>query len=219
MTFIKICGIKNEEHALAATAAGADFIGLVFANSRRQVSPAQAQRIVAAVKGAKSGAAVAGVFVDTPAGEVARIADTCQLDWIQPSGAETWEYCRELSRPVIKVARMKNITSPEQKAEDLAYGDRLLRGKRHLFLLDAAGPDGYGGSGMTFDWNLAVPIARQFPIIIAGGLTPENVAEAIRTIHPWGVDVSSGVETGGIKDITKIQKFIKAVRDADAGPA
>lgn len=215
MTFIKICGIKNEEHALAAAAAGADFIGLVFAPSRRQVSPAQAQRIVAAVKTAKSTAAVAGVFVDAPAGEVDRIADMCQLDWVQASGAETWEYCRELSRPVIKVARMVGMASPEQKGEDLAYGDRFLRGKKHIFLLDAAGPDGYGGSGTTFDWSLAIPIAGRFSIIVAGGLTPENVAEAIRTIRPWGVDVSSGVETGGVKDIKKIEKFVKVVREAD----
>jgi phosphoribosylanthranilate isomerase len=215
MTFIKICGIKNEEHAEAAAGAGADFIGMVFAAGRRQVSPAQAQRIVAAVKAARPTAAVAGVFVDAPAGEVNRIADSCQLDWVQPSGAETWEYCRELSRPIIKVARMVGTAGPEQKSEDLAYGDRFLRGKKHIFLLDAAGPDGLGGSGLTFDWGLAVPIARQFPVIVAGGLTPENVAEAMRTIRPWGVDVSSGVETGGVKDVKKIEKFIKAVREED----
>jgi phosphoribosylanthranilate isomerase len=213
MTVIKVCGIKNEEHALAAAEAGADFIGLVFARSHRQVSPAGARKIVAALKSHHAAAAVVGIFVNMPVGTVRHLADTCQLDWVQLSGDEPWEYCRGLSRPVIKVVR------PEQAAETLAYGDQVLKGQRHIFLLDTAAPDSYGGSGTTFDWGLAVPIAQQFPVIIAGGLTPQNVAEAIRTIRPWGVDVSSGVETGQVKDMKKIRKFIKAVRDTDASHA
>jgi phosphoribosylanthranilate isomerase len=213
MTYIKVCGIKNEGDALAAAEAGADFIGLVFARSHRQVSPNGARQIVAALKSRQATAAVVGIFVNTPVGTVSRIADTCQLDWIQLSGDEPWEYCRGLSRPVIKVVR------PEQAAETLAYGDQVLKGKKHIFLLDTAAPDKYGGSGTNFDWALAVPIAQQFPVIIAGGLTPQNVAEAIRTVRPWGVDVSSGVETGQVKDMKKIRKFIKAVREADAGNA
>ncbi len=213
MTIIKICGIKNEEHALAAAEAGADFIGLVFAPSHRQISPAGAEKIVAALKNDKANVAVVGVFVNIPVGAVSRIADTCGLDWVQLSGDETWEYCRDLSRPVIKVVR------PEQSGENLAYGAQMLRGQKHIFMLDTSDSDSYGGTGMTFDWQLAVPIARQFPVIVAGGLTPQNVTEAIQTIQPWGVDVSSGVETGRVKDMDKVKKFIKAVRKADAGAA
>jgi phosphoribosylanthranilate isomerase len=216
MTRVKVCGIKNEEHALAAAEAGADFIGLVFARSHRQVSPAHAREIVTALKSHNAAAAVVGIFVNTPVGTVSRIADTCQLDWVQLSGDEPWEYCRGLSRPVIKVVRLNAGDRPESFGETLAYGAQVLKGQRHIFLLDAAAPDSYGGSGTAFDWGLAVPIAQQFPVMVAGGLTPQNVAEAIRTIRPWGVDVSSGVETGQVKDMKKIKKFMRAVREADA---
>jgi phosphoribosylanthranilate isomerase len=215
MTHIKVCGIKNEEHALAAAGAGAHFVGLVFATSRRRISPNLARQIVEALK--ENGAAVetVGVFVNLPAGEVDRIAETCGLDWVQLSGDETWEYCRGLSRPVIKAVRLSNAEPHEKAIENLAFGDQLLKGKKHLFLLDTDVPDSYGGTGKAFDWDLAVEIARDFPVLVAGGLTPQNVAGAVRTIRPWGVDVSSGVETGGVKDMKKIEKFIKAVRGAD----
>ena len=124
-----------------------------------------------------------------------------------------------LARPVIKVVRVTESEQPERAGENLAYGMQFLKGKKHVFLLDTGSPDSYGGTGTTFDWQLAVPIARQFPVIVAGGLSPQNVTEAIQTIRPWGVDVSSGVETGRVKDIDKVKKFIKAVRKADAGAA
>jgi phosphoribosylanthranilate isomerase len=219
MTIIKVCGIKSEEHALAAAGAGADFIGLVFAWSHRRVSPAQAQRIVAALKGSHAAAAAVGVFVNAHVGDVLRIADSCRLDWVQLSGDEPWEYCRELARPVIKVVRIASDERPEHYVENLANGDSVLKGQKHIFLLDAAAPNSYGGSGMVFDWQLAAPLAGRFPVMVAGGLTPQNVTEAIRTIRPWGVDVSSGVETGKVKDMEKVKKFVKAVREADAGPA
>jgi phosphoribosylanthranilate isomerase len=219
MTRVKVCGIKNEEHALAAAEAGADFIGLVFAQSYRQVSPAGARKIVDALKSHNAAVAVVGIFVNTPAGTVSRLADTCQLDWVQLSGNEPWEYCRCLSRPVIKVVHLGPGDRPEPFSESLAYGAQVLKGQRHIFLLDTAAPDSYGGSGTTFDWGVAAPIARQFPVMVAGGLTPQNVAEAIRTIRPWGVDVSSGIETARVKDMGKIKRFMKAVREADASIA
>ena len=216
MTAIKICGIKNEEDALAAAEAGADFIGLVFATSPRQVTPSLAERITAALRKNKAKAESVGVFVNTPAPTVRKIADICHLDWVQISGDESWEYCIELSRPVIKVIRVSRNYQPEPVCKHLAYGRKMIGEQKHIFLLDSSAREKYGGMGMTFDWNLALPIAEQFPVIIAGGLNPENVGRARKLIKPWGVDVSTGVETKGIKDMKKIIKFIKAVKEADA---
>ena len=217
MTRIKICGIRDESHALAVAEAGADFIGLVFASSPRQVTPAQAEKIVSALKKNKSDIEVVGVFVNTPASKVNKIADFCHLDWVQLSGDEPWGNCRNLATPVIKAIRVSRHHRPEQICADLIYGTKILDTQKHLFLLDTSARDKYGGTGRTFDWNLAKPIAEQFTVIVAGGLTPRNIAEAIRTASPWGVDVSSGVETRGVKDIAKVRKFVKAVREADDG--
>jgi phosphoribosylanthranilate isomerase len=219
MTHIKICGIKTEEQALAAAEAGADFIGLVFAQSPRQITPAQAKRIVTALKNAKAAIKKVGVFVNTPVSTVNRTADSCNLDWVQLSGDEPWEYCRELARPVIKVIRVSRNQKAEQVCKDLSYGINLLSGQECMLHIDSNAREKYGGTGRTFDWKLAKPIAEKFPVIVAGGLTPDNVAEAIRTISPWGVDVSSGVETKGVKDMDKIVQFIKAVRSIDNGQA
>lgn len=215
MTHIKICGIREEAHALVAAEAGADFIGLVLTSSPRQITPGQAEKIVSALKKTQTTTEVVGVFVNTPASKIKRIAEFCHLDWVQLSGDEPWEHCLELAMPVIKVIRVSRHHKPEQLCADMAYGTKLLDTQRHIFLLDANVGDKYGGTGRTFDWKLAKPIAEQFPVIIAGGLTPRNVAVAIRTIKPWGVDVSSGVETKGSKDILKIKKFIEAVRRTD----
>lgn len=212
MTRIKICGIKEEAHALAIAEAGADFIGLVFASSPRQVTPARAEKIVSALKKSKTTTEVVGVFVNTPAAKVNKIANFCHLDWVQLSGDEPWGYCRDLATPVIKVIRVSRHQQPEQVCADLAYGTKILNTQKHLFLLDANVREKYGGTGKTFDWNLAKPIAAQFTVIVAGGLTLANIAEAIRTASPWGVDVSSGVETRGAKDMAKVMKFIEAVR-------
>jgi phosphoribosylanthranilate isomerase len=209
MTRVKICGIRSEEQALAAARAGADFIGLVFADSPRRVSPARAKKIVAALKNGHAHVEAVGVFVNTPAYEVNRIAETCRLDRVQLSGDEDADYCRTIDRPIIKAVRPGALASDKP----------LFEWKDAVILLDTAVPEHYGGTGLTFDWSLAVPIARKYPVILAGGLTPENVAGAIRTVRPWGVDVSSGVETNGVKDMTKIEKFIQAVREADAIPA
>ncbi len=215
MTRIKICGIKNEEQALAAAEAGADFIGLVFAQSPRQVTPARAEKIVTELKNKKASVEVVGVFVNAHVGTVNRTAERCNLDWVQMSGDEPWEYCRELAHPVIQVIRVSRNNKPEQVCRDLAYGTKLLKKQRHIYLIDSNVSDRYGGTGKKFDWKLAVPIAREFSVIIAGGLKPDNVGEAIKVISPWGVDVSSGVETKGVKDMEKVSKFIEAVRGAD----
>jgi len=214
MTRIKICGIKEEAHALAAVEAGADFIGLVFAPSKRQVTPAQAERLATAIKRSGDTAEVVGIFVNMPADEVNKIADSCRLDWIQLSGDESWEYCNEITRPIIKAVRVSKKQDADEICADITRDDKLIS-RKHVYILDTHIPDKYGGTGVSFDWNLARPAAQQYPVIIAGGLTPENVPQAIRIAAPWGVDTSSGVETDGIKDISKIRAFIEAARRAD----
>jgi len=214
MTRIKICGIREEVHALAAVEAGADFIGFVFAPTRRQVSPAKAREIVDTVKKSSSAIKTVGVFVDTPASEVNRIADFCGLDWVQLSGNESWEYCRQIARPIIKAIRIGQQLREEINAE-LTVGLKTLSPQRFITLLDSQVEGKYGGTGITFNWRLAQQVAKEFPVIIAGGLNPENVAQAIEIATPWGVDVSSGVETDGTKDIAKIKAFIEAVRRTD----
>ncbi|MDD5338341.1 MAG: phosphoribosylanthranilate isomerase [Dehalococcoidales bacterium] len=216
MTHIKICGIKSEDVAMKVADAGADFIGLVFAPSRRQITPKTAAKITAALKKNKARTKSVGVFVNTPLATVRKIADKCGLDWIQLSGDESWAYCRELGKPFIKAikcARRNTLTTIEKINE----GKKLKFDGQYLVLLDTAVKGFFGGTGRTFPWKLAEPIvAKHDHIIIAGGLKPSNVGKAIETLKPWGVDVSSGVETRGVKDMKKIVKFIEAVRQADA---
>jgi phosphoribosylanthranilate isomerase len=215
MTRIKICGIRDKTHALAAVEAGADFIGLVFAPSQRQVSPAKACEIASAVKKSSNATKMVGVFVNAPSSQVNELADFCALDWVQLSGDESWEYCREVVRPVIKAIRIDQ-QSPEELYSELSAGGKLLPAQGFIALLDSQVEGKYGGTGESFNWNLAQRVTKRFPVIIAGGLDPKNVARLIERVAPWGVDVSSGVETGGVKDMAKIKAFIEAVRKADA---
>jgi phosphoribosylanthranilate isomerase len=213
-TRIKICGIKEKSHALGASKAGADFIGLVMASSPRQVTVVQAREIVSVIKEYGKATEAVGVFVNMPAPAVNRIARDCNLDWVQLSGNETWGYCQMINRPLIKALHIDG-QSPEEIGDYLARGCEALSGQRYLYLLDSKVEDRYGGMGIAFDWNLASAVARRFPVIIAGGLTPQNVGEAIKAVAPWGVDVSSGVEVNGVKSISQIKAFIEAVRRAD----
>ena len=214
MTRVKICGITETAHALAAAEAGADFIGLVFAPSRRQVSLEQAKGIALAVKDSEKPPLVVGVFVNTPAPEVNRIADYCGLDWVQLSGDEPWEGLRDVERPLIKAIRVSMEVNAKELIANMSVGYQLL-GKDFICLLDSQVEGSYGGTGRTFDWRLARQVSQRFPVLIAGGLSPQNVGQAIKVARPWGVDVSSGVEIGGVKDVAKIKAFIQAVKKAD----
>jgi phosphoribosylanthranilate isomerase len=214
MTRVKICGISEEAHALAAAEAGADFIGFIFAPSPRQVTPVQAEKIAAALKQSSHPAEVVGVFVNVTAALVNKIADACHLDWVQLSGDETWEYCREIEKPLINAVRVGG-QSLEEISDFMAEGAQILAHQKHLFLLDSHVRGRYGGTGKTFDWSLAREVAEHFPVIIAGGLTPENVVRVIKTARPWGVDTSSGVEVDSKKHVARIRAFIEAVRRAD----
>ena len=214
MISIKICGLSEVQHALAAAEAGADFLGLVFAPSRHQVSAKKALQLVEAVCHLKPRPAVVGVFVNSAVDEVNRIADYCHFDWVQLSGDETWRYCKQVERPIIKVIHVSNTITPEEIISKISAGYQLLPEKSLLCLLDAKAGKSYGGTGKTFDWRLAREVAAEFHVVVAGGLTPTNVGNVVKKIQPWGVDVSSGVETNGQKDKVKIGEFIQAVRAA-----
>jgi phosphoribosylanthranilate isomerase len=216
MTFIKICGITSEDVALETAAAGADYIGMVFAKSPREVTPEVASKITAALKKNKTRVKTVGVFVNTSPLVLNAIAAHYNLDYIQLSGDETLEYCTSLTCPLIKAFHLSDGASVEKAITQMNEIKRTIVDKNVIFLLDTAAREKYGGTGAVFNWDLARSITRRHPVIIAGGLNPDNVGGAINTLKPWGVDVSSGVETEGKKDMKKIVKFIKAVRQADA---
>jgi phosphoribosylanthranilate isomerase len=212
MIRVKICGLSETEHVTAAVEAGADFIGFVFAESRRRVIPEKVRTLIRKIADRRIRPETVGVFVNSPAGDVNEIAEFCHLDRVQLSGDETWQYCGQINRPIIKVMHITPDTSTGRILAAIKDGNRILKHRIPVYLLDSQLGNQYGGTGLTFDWRVAKEIVSQFPVIMAGGLTPDNVAEAIRETRPWGVDVSSGVETEGKKDPAKIKSFIQAVR-------
>ena len=215
MTKVKICGISQVDHALAAAEAGTDFIGLVFAPSKRQVLPRIARQIVLALDGCESRPAVVGVFVNSAVPDVKQLTTLCGIDWVQLSGDESWEYCKQVGMPIIKTIHVSSSGEIEEILNELSQGDRILGAATFTCLLDTEVKGAYGGTGRPFNWELADRVSLKYQVIIAGGLSAENVGQAIKTAKPWGVDVSSGVETSGSKDISKIKAFIHAVRRAD----
>jgi phosphoribosylanthranilate isomerase len=211
MTQIKICGITDVETADLCRRLGADFIGLVFADSARQITPERAMLITHHLLNQPRRPKLVGVFVNAPAYEVNRIAEYCRLDRVQLSGDEDEDYCRRMDRPVVRALRV----SQEATAEEIEA--RLTAGPQQIHLVDARVSGRYGGSGERFDWELLAHLNPALPVMVAGGLNPENVGTLISRYRPWGVDVSSGVERHGHKDPAKIMAFIRAVREADAG--
>ena len=215
MVRVKICGLMEVEHAIKAGKAGADFIGMVFAESKRQVTPERAAQLVKSVRDINPRPEAVGVFRNAPAEEVNRIARECRLDRVQLAGQETPEYCRDIMFPIIKVVHVSSNAKADSILAQVQKWYEIMQGQKFFCLLDTVVDGRYGGTGVTFDWNIAKTAAARFPIMVAGGLTPENVAELVREVKPWGVDVASGVETNGRKDPTKIEAFIRAVWNAE----
>ncbi len=201
---VKICGITRLEDALAAIEAGADALGFVFyAASPRVVSPAQAAAILAQLPPFVTSV---GLFVDASEAELRDTLAQVPLDLLQFHGNESNADCARFGRPWIKALRV-------QPGQDLAAVMAEHPDARGI-LLDAWHPELPGGTGLQFDWNL-VPADSRRPLILAGGLTPDNVAEAIRQTRPYAVDVSGGVEYAkGVKDAAKIHAFMAGVRSA-----
>ncbi len=214
-TLVKICGIRTPEIACTVAELGADLIGLIFAPSRRQVSPEQAQEILDGTQGLESEPPKAvGVFVNESVERMNEIADQVDLGFIQLSGDEPVEIQARLCRPVIRVLRLPS---------GLAFSDARRTAERYLdcasparaLLLDTYLPGVYGGTGMQGDWKMAAKLAEHYPVILSGGLRPDTVGRALLTVRPFGVDVSSGVETDGEKDPARIKQFVEAVRHGD----
>ena len=203
-TRVKICGITNLDDALAAIAAGADVLGLNFyEKSPRHVSMKTAAEIS---KKISPFIMRAGVFVNADENLVSRAIGECGLSLLQFHGDETPEFCVQFGLMSMKAIRIRDAESLKE----------LPRFQTDAYLLDAYSPGARGGTGEKFNWELAVE-AQKFgkPVFLAGGLTPENVAEAVRKVRPFGVDVASGVESApGKKDHAKIRAFIAAVRTA-----
>lgn len=200
---VKVCGLTDPEEAREIAGIGVDAIGLVFAKSPRQVDAHTARQIVGALPPFVQ---AVGVFVDEEPGRIRELIDYCGLDLVQLHGHEGPDVCRVFAPRVIKAVRLQSRAD----IHGLIPYQEVVR----AFLLDTWSPCAPGGTGETFDWSLAVEAKEMLfrPIILAGGLRPENCAEAIGVVYPWGVDVSSGVElTPGKKDMKRVRWFIETV--------
>lgn len=203
MVKVKICGITNLEDALMAAEAGADAIGFVFfSKSPRHIFPEQAASII---KRLPPFVQTVGLFVNEELATVNATADLCGLDLVQLHGEETPKFCQTVNRRVIKAFRVKNMTSL----------DEIRNYQVAASLLDAWSPSAHGGTGKSFNWEIAATAAISQRIILAGGLTPDNVAGAVQIVKPYAVDVSSGVESAaGKKDAEMVRRFIRRSKES-----
>jgi phosphoribosylanthranilate isomerase len=220
MTQVKICGLTNLTDALVAVEAGADLLGFIFfPKSPRNVTPETVAAIIPAVRQSNPTIKTVGVFVNERADRIATIVDQTGLDYVQLHGDETVDWFTSLNGRCYKALRPADAQEAATQAATYALLS-TLDGLR--WMLDAYDPNAYGGTGKRADWRAAAQLARQYPgLLLAGGLTAENVAQAIGVVHPWGVDVASGVEAEpGRKDHAKVREFvaqaIKASHECDA---
>jgi len=203
---VKICGITNLDDARVAADAGADFIGFIFwEKSPRYVDPRAARRIVVELRGRNAATKFIGVFVDATLDAVSAALE--HVDFAQLHGSESPDLLRRLGSRAFKSLRPRDADDARALVEKYRGA---VNGRAPTFLVDAYHPQKIGGTGIRADGGIAAEIAREFPILLAGGLKPENVADAIRAVAPWGVDVASGVERApGLKDHAKVRRFVE----------
>ncbi len=207
MTQVKICGITNPADGVAAAQAGADLLGFIFyPPSPRSITPRRAQKVIEQARRVSPVLRAVGVFVDEHLERIRRIADRCRLNVVQLHGGEPPEAVEALIENRLDVFKAFRV-------RDGAFLEEMERYRPTAFLLDAYVGHQHGGTGHTFDWELAVAARPCGPILLAGGLTPENVARAVNVVHPWGVDAASGVEARpGRKDHHKLELFVAAAK-------
>lgn len=206
---VKICGIRDPMAAEVAARAGASAVGVVLAPSRRQIDPETAHDIRDVLGAMNLRIPIVGVIVNETPDSLHQLIERSGIDIVQLSGNETPDLLDDLSVPVIKAIRVM----PGQTADHVMREiDLWLDHRRPVvaILLDAYADGHFGGTGLRADWTLAAQLAERYPLMLAGGLTPENVGDSIRQVQPFGVDVSSGVETRGAKDHAKIEAFVAA---------
>ena len=209
MTAVKICGIRTPGDALAAVDAGADMLGFNFYPlSPRYLEPDACAALVGALKASRPRLPkLVGVFVNAAPGEMLRILTECQLDYAQLSGDEPVDDLKLLNACAFKAVRPRSLAEAQTLAK--RYASRMTP----ALLLDASNTGLYGGSGAVADWSTAAAVAATTPVMLAGGLTPDNVAAAVAAVRPWGVDVASGVESApGVKDAAKMRLFVERTK-------
>ena len=216
MTKFKICGLRDADNALAAANAGAAFLGLNFVPGvRRRITTEQAGAIVARLRTELDQVPrLVGLFANQPVGEVNDIVERCGLDLAQLCGDEQQGYWCQVRVPVIRQIKVRDDIPAETAVEAAAQQIEEVVGAGCTPMLDKYERGHLGGTGRTFDWRVARELASLYDLVLAGGLTPDNVARAISEVRPRVVDVSSGVETDGVKDAAKIRRFAEEVRRA-----
>ncbi len=222
MIKLKIDGLRQTDHALAAREAGADFLGFVFVPGvRRQLSEEVAREVIEDYRqrAGHGGPSLVGLFANQPLEVVNEIVEAHRLDFAQLCGDEPPEYWQRVSARVIRQIRVRQDGPASRVIETIRRRLDEVVTRGHLAVLDTYQEGAFGGTGRTFDWGIAGSLSRSFDFLLAGGLSPENVEDAIGAAAPWGVDVSSGVETDGIKDAAKIAAFARRARRASAGIA
>lgn len=218
MTRFKICGLRDTDNAVVAAESGADFLGFNFVpGARRRLEVDRALDIIREYRRRRGegGPRLVGLFADQPLDEVDRTIERCGLDLAQLCGDEPPEYWEAVSAPVIKQVKVRDDGDIAQAIDETLRRVGEVVGSGHMAMLDKYEAGAKGGTGRTFDWSIAAEVARHHDFLLAGGLNPQNVAQAIETVGPWGVDVSSGVETDYVKDPKKIAAFAREVTGAD----